>query len=133
MMRWVFGAFAASVLVMWGAALVVDAHRPSPQPTTAGSDRMLTVILFSLGVLHVLLSAGIRLLARRLWAKSATPAAAASMAFSTAVIVLALCEAPTLFGLVWVLLGGGAWLATFFFSFSLTAMAAHYVTRLRVE
>lgn len=133
LMRWVFAAFAMSVLVMWVVALAVDADRPPQQRTEAGGDRMLAVIIFSLGVLHVLLSAGIRLFARKLWAKAPTPAAAGRIAFSTAVIALALCEAPTFFGLVWVLLGGSALPATFFFSFSLTAMAAHYVVRLRVE
>jgi len=133
MTRGVFVAFAMSVLLMWLAALAVDANRPPPQATAAGGDRMLAAILFSLGVLHVLLSAGIRISARRRWAMAPTPAAAARLALSTAVIALVLCEAPTLFGLVWVLRGGSAPLATFFFSFSLTAMAAHYVMRLRAE
>lgn len=122
-----------SVLVMWVVALAVDAGCPTEPRAEAGGDRMLMVIIFSLGVLHVLLSAGIRLFARKLWVKAASRAAAAQIAVSTAVIALALCEAPTLFGLVWVLLGGSALPATFFFSFSLTAMAAHYVVRLRVE
>ena len=132
LMHWLFVVFALSVLVMWVLTLVVDGSRP-PQPRgETGRDRGMLVIVFTLGVLHVLLSAGIRMFARKPWATAATPASAANIAVSTAVITLALCEAPTLFGLVFVLLGGDALPASFFFSFSLTAMAAHYVVRLRV-
>ncbi|MBI5394228.1 MAG: hypothetical protein HZA91_02930 [Verrucomicrobia bacterium] len=132
-MRWVFVAFAMSVIVMWIAALVVDASASQRRGIEAGRDREMMAIIFGLGVLHVLLSAGVRMFAQKQWAKAAGRAAAANIAVSTTVIALALCEAPTLFGFVFVLLGGDLLPANFFFTFSLTAMAAHYVARLRVE
>ncbi len=130
-MNWLFAAFALSVITMWTIALAVDAGWPQRRQFEAGRDREIMGIIFALGLLHALLSACVRVFAQTQQAKTAGRARAAAIATSTTVIALALCEAPTLFGLVFVLVGGSALTASFFFSVSLTAMAAHYVARPR--
>jgi hypothetical protein len=94
-------------------------------------DRALVGIVFFLGILHVLISAVVRIFAAARAARAADRNGLARIALSVAIIAFALCETPALFGLVYVLLGGETFPATFFFTFSLTAIAAHHVARIR--
>jgi hypothetical protein len=82
-------------------------------------------------VLHVFISALIRLLAPMRLQKPHDPLRVADLARAVAILACVLCETPALFGLVYVFLGGDLKPAAFFMSFSLTCIAAHYATRIR--
>jgi hypothetical protein len=131
LMAVLFVAFATSVIFLGLLALSVDAWWSERKRLAGDEGHSLAVVLFSLGVLHVLLSAAIRMFAPTRLAKQAGPLSVARMARAVAILALVLCETPALFGLVYVMLGGDIRPAAFLFSFALTCMAAHYVTRLR--
>lgn len=126
-----FIAFAASVILVGLLALTIDTWQPWPRRPAEDADHSLAVVLFSLGVLHVALSAVIRMFAPTRLPKRPDPQSVANLARAVQVLTLALCEAPALFGLVYVILGGDIRPTAFLFSFALTCMAAHHVMRLR--
>jgi hypothetical protein len=126
-----FVAFAASVIVMGLLALSVDAWWSERKRLAEDADHSLAVVLFSLGVLHILLSVVIRMFAPTRLPKQADLPSVANMARAVAILALVLCETPALFGLVYVMVGGDIRPAAFLFSFALTCMAAHHVMRLR--
>ena len=126
-----FGAFAASVIFLSLLALTADSWWPERTRLVADMDHSLAVVMFSLGFLNVILSAIIRMFAPTRLRKGADTQSVANLSRGLAILALALCETPALFGLAYVLFGGDILPAAFLFSFSLTCMAAHYVARIR--
>ena len=126
-----FIAFAASVILMGALTVSVQAWWPGRQRLADDEDHSLAVVLFSLGVLHVFISALIRVFAPARLEQPHDPLRVAAMARAVAIFACVLCETPALFGLVYVLLGGAIKPTAFFMSFSLTCIAAHYAARIR--
>ncbi|MBM3890190.1 MAG: hypothetical protein FJ388_13840 [Verrucomicrobia bacterium] len=130
-MAMLFVAFAASVVVLGAIGLSVDVWWPERERLAEEESRSLAVVLFSLGVLHVFISALIRVFAPARLEKPRDPLRVAQVSRAVAILACVLCETPALFGLVYMLLGGGVKPAAFFMSFALTCIAAHYATRIR--
>lgn len=126
-----FAAFAASVFVMGALALTADYWWPERTRLEAEMNRLLAVVMFSLGFLNALLSMLIRVFAPTRLRKDADTQSVANLSRGLAILALALCETPALFGLAYVLFGGDILPAAFLFSFSLTCIAAHYAARIR--
>lgn len=126
-----FTAFAASVFVMSALALTADHWWPERTRLEAEMNRLLAVVMFSLGFLNALLSMLIRVFAPTRLRKDADVQSLANLSRGLMILAFALCETPALFGLAYALLGGDLRPAAFLFSFSLTSIAAHYAARIR--